>query len=178
MRRIALTNKKVRGVRRRLRSLAKWAASFASSFPSGLTEADRYVNYKIPVLQSLVEGAQTSREIQRECAQHMIEACSNLVSAKPATASSLRVVATICLPDMFSSEICIYSDEAYFQSKVRTNVDASGSVTALGDRRLTKEWGLVLPAGMQESGVAVVSSGSDSSDEQYVSEHWFFGELR
>jgi hypothetical protein len=106
-RRLALTPKKLRGVSRRLRALSVWAAQFEGTFPPGLTEADRYRNYKIPVHRALLEGPQSTPELRRECAQRLIDACWNLMQSKPPEQVASHVVATIGLPDMFSSEVCI-----------------------------------------------------------------------
>jgi hypothetical protein len=178
MRRIALTNKKVRGIPRRLRSLRRWSESFLGRFPTGLTEADRYCNYKIPVLQSLVEGKQTTRAIQRECAQRLIDACDKLIVSKPPGAESLRVVATICLPDMYTSEVCIYSDDQYFESKVKPGASEFGTATRIRGRSLASEWGLHLPSDVQELGVALDYRGYADVNDWYTGEHWYFGEVR
>jgi hypothetical protein len=44
-------------------------------------------------------------------------------------------------------------------------------------RSLAAHWGLLLPEGMQELGMLVDYRGAANSDDWYVSEHWFFGEL-
>jgi hypothetical protein len=177
MRQISLTNKKVRGIPRRLRSLRRWSESFLGNFPVGLAQTDRYCNYKIPVLQSLVEGKQTTRAIQRECAQRLIDACHKLIVSKPPGAAALRVVATICLPDMYTSEVCVYSDEQYFQSKVSPAASEFGAATPIQNRSLASEWGLLLPAGIQELGLALDYRGYADFNDWYTGEHWYFGEV-
>lgn len=177
MRRLSLTNKKVRGTSRRLRALRKWANSFSGSFPTGLTSADRYYNYKIPVLRTLVEGKQATKEVQVECAQLLIDACAKLIQSKPNSANAFRIVATICIPDMFTSEVCIYTDEDYFQSKVQPETTKHGETTLLRGRSLVSEWGLILPDGVKELGVSLNYQDFDDPDDSYVSEHWNFGEV-
>lgn len=177
MRQLSFTNKKVRGTRRRLRSLRKWVSDFSGFFPTDLATADRYCNYKIPVLRNLVEGTQATREVQVECAQLLIDACSKLMQSKPESAKAFRVVATICIPDMFASEVCIYTDEEYFQIKVQPETNSGGETVLLHGRSLANEWGLVLPDGVKELGVSLNYRGYDDPEDWYVSEHWQFGEV-
>jgi len=119
MRRVALTQKKLRGIPRRLRALAKWSCTFEGSFPEDLTSDDWFANYRLPVHQGLVDGKYATIDQRRAAAQAPVDACSHLMAAKPKGAIEFRVVATISLPKMFPSEVCIYSDEAYFQEMVR-----------------------------------------------------------
>lgn len=60
-RRFSFSNKKLRGIPRRLRALARWTKSFSGYFPSQLTPEEKYWNYKIPVYRNLVEGKQPPR---------------------------------------------------------------------------------------------------------------------
>ena len=115
MRQLRLTNKKLRGIPRRLRALKRWSENFIDYFPDELPKGRQYMNWKIPVHAGLVMGKYSTPKIKAECAQRMIEACANLIHAKPIKFKNVRVTALISLPDMFSSEICLYLDEAYFR---------------------------------------------------------------
>lgn len=176
MRCIALTNKKVRGVSRRLRALHKWADSFAGWFPEELDPTDKYCNWKIPVLSSLVEGKQAERPIQAECAQQLVNACAHLMLAKPHSLSNYRVTCSITLPDMFSSEVCIYTDQDYYQGHVKEGVYEYGTITRIRERSLASEWALNLPAGVEELGVYLNFSSAED-DWTLVGDRWFFGEV-
>lgn len=79
MRRIAFSNKKIRNTPRRLRALKAWAASYEGYFPKDLPIDQGYVNCKIPVLETLVEGKQTTFAIQKECAQQLINTAHHLI---------------------------------------------------------------------------------------------------
>lgn len=176
MRMLSLTNKKVRGIARRLRSLHKWSDSFAGWFPDELNSTTRYCNWKLPVLSGLVEGKQAGQPVQAECAQRLINACAHLMAAKPQWANPFRVTCSITLPDMFSSEVCIYMDEDYYQGHVREGAYEYGTTTRIQNRSLAQEWGLALPSGVRELGVFLnYSSAEDSWSLQ--GERWFFGEV-
>lgn len=97
--------------------------------------------------------------------------------SKPLGAAPCRVVATICLPDMFTSEICVYSDERCFQGTVEPAASEFGATVRIESRSLASEWGLVLPAGVGELGVALAYRGYPDEDDWYTSEHWCFGEV-
>ncbi|MFS7222820.1 DUF3916 domain-containing protein [Rahnella inusitata] len=84
MRRFVLSNKKLRGVSRRLRSLKKWSESYENRFPD-IQNSDYsygYWNVKIPVHLGLVQGKQTNKDIQSFCAQTLIDAAYNIYQAK------------------------------------------------------------------------------------------------
>jgi uncharacterized protein DUF3916 len=178
MRRIALTEKKLRGVPRRLRALAKWPRLFEGAFPDGLVLGDRFVNYKLPVHEALVDGKQATSDQRRAAAQALVDACAILMRAKPKSAVEFRVVATICLPQMFPSEVCIYSDEAYFQEMVRIGQSRHGVTKRIVGRSLASEWGLSVPEGMVEFGLAFDNLGASDQDDRRAGEYWFYGEVQ
>lgn len=182
MRRLSITNEKVRGIPRRLRALKRWAEGFSGWFPEDLDVAERYCNWKIPVIRNLVEGRHVKRQNQIECAQRLIDAVGYFMAAKPESAKEFRVTCSICLPEMFASEICIYLQEEYFQSHTTDGVDHCGTTTRerIKGRSLAKEWGLILPEGASELGVAVDyrKEEDDDSSVDWSGEDWYFGEVQ
>ena len=178
MRRLSLSNKKPRGVLRQIRSLEKWATQFQGWFPEGLQTTDRYCNWKIPVLRNLIEGRHASKEIKVKCAQFLIDACHCLVKAKQNAAKGYRVTCVICVPDMFTSEICIYLDEDYFRSHTDCGVSSQGVHSErITGRSLAKEWGLLLPSGISEIGTQITFSGYDDGSDAFQGERWLYGEI-
>jgi hypothetical protein len=174
-----LSRAKLRGIPRRLRTLQRWAEQFVGFFPDqkSLAECRSYWNWKIPVHWALVEGKQTSVEIQRQCAQRLIDACHSMIAAKPAWAEYFRVTCLISLPDMHSSELCIYLDEGYFLEQVGNSSNDDGEQVRIDGRSLAKEWQLLLPEDMSEHGVLWRYDKSPDLDQHYVSEHWHYGEI-
>lgn len=171
MRRLALSDKKVRNIPRRLKALAEWATRFEGYFPDDLTLDQKYSNWKIPVITTLVEGKQSTTAIRKECAQQMINAAHNMLQAKPQNAIDSRVVAVICLPEMFSSEICVYTDLDYH----RAHIPLFDSEHCPSNKSLAAEWGLELPGGMKERGLCYTAEDSDG--QPYEVERWYFGEV-
>ncbi|URO01494.1 DUF3916 domain-containing protein [Leclercia adecarboxylata] len=64
---------------------------------------------------NLVQGKYSTLKTKAACAQALINACSNLIMATARMDYSPRITAVICLPDMFTSEICLYRSEEYYQ---------------------------------------------------------------
>lgn len=179
-RRLSLTNKKLRGVPRRLRSLKRWSESYESYFPN-VYESDYisgYWNAKIPVDMALVQGKHTDVGIQSCCAQMLIDAAYHIYNAKVA-GDDVRVTCCIVLPDMFASELCIFTAEEYFLLHTSEGKSRFGQITVLKDRSLEKEWELDLPDGFSEVGILRVDEDEDEDEEgnPYYSEHWYFGEV-
>ena len=170
-RRLALSDKKIRNIPRRLKALAKWASNFEGYFPSDLTLDEKYCNWKIPVLTTLVEGKQATCAIQKECAQQLINAAGHLRLARPADAINCRIVASIILPSMFSSEICIYTNLDYH----RSHIPLASDENCIHNKSLAAEWGLVLPEWMGERGTC--RTIEDCDGQLYEVEEWYFGEV-
>jgi hypothetical protein len=171
--------RKLRGIPRRLRALRKWANDFSGYYPSEqeLDENPKYCNWKIPVAAALVEGPYTTQAIQRECAQLLIDACGLLIAARPVWAAQHRITCLICIPDVFSSEVCIYLDESYYQSKSAPLVNEHGCQELIMKRSLVDEWALSLPKDVAELGIFWRYDASVNEDDHYASEHWMYGNV-
>ncbi|RPD97562.1 DUF3916 domain-containing protein [Candidatus Pantoea deserta] len=177
MRQLAVSDKKLRGIPRRLRSLKKWSESYISNFPTIADEdySYGYWNVKIPVHFSLVQGKQTSRNIQSYCAQMLINAAYDLYQSKPADKDEIRVTCSIVLPDMFSSELCLFTSEEYFNMHTQPGNNIFGQLSLLHGRSLVKDFNLELPKGFAESGI--LRACENDEGEIYLSEHWYIGEV-
>lgn len=163
-----------------MRSLRKWAEGFSGYFPDWdeLAENPRYWNWKIPTHCGLLEGKYTNHEIQRECAQLLINVCAAMIAVKPEWAASYRVTCVICVPDMFTSEICIYLDEDYFRSHIEVGLSPQGVRSErIKGRSLANEWNLLLPSGVSEIGTQIDFPGYDDGSDAFQGEQWMYGEV-
>ncbi|WP_343229952.1 DUF3916 domain-containing protein [Yersinia kristensenii] len=142
------------------------------------SEDEHYWNYKIPVDVNLVEGNHSNQKTKAECAQALINACSNLMHATAGYENSPRITAVICLPDMFTSEVCLFRSEDYFQGFITEGSSENGSSVLLRERSLAREWGLILPDGVQELGITLDYYGGDDPDEWFSGERWYYGQLQ
>lgn len=168
---------KVRNIPRRIRALNRWADTFHSPERSIFSENERYWNFKIPVDINLVEGKYSTIRIKASCAQALVNACSNLITATVGMNYSPRITAVVCLPDMFTSELCLYRSEEYYQSFITEYRSENGSSALIKDRSLAAEWGLFLPANVQEIGITLEYYGSEDRDEWFTGERWYYGQV-
>lgn len=175
MRRLSLTNKKLRNIPRRLKALTRWADSFEGCFYEELPPQPNDVNERIPVIESLVEGKQTTPEILAHCAQQLIKVAGHLLEGRPDDTPECWVVACITLPDMFSSRVCVYTDKGRYLGHTQPFDYEQFRQARISDRSLASEWGLSLPSGIHEVGFRFIHE--DEEGNIFESEHWHFGEV-
>lgn len=177
MRRLALSNKKERGVPRKLKNLQLWSESFKNYFPDLAGYNDRYCNWKIPVPMNMVEGKHAQQEIKAECAQYLINACQYLIEAKPHGLKFCKVVCRIEQPQMFSSEICLYLDEDYFNAHTLSVEFYDSQYILAEELSLATSWNLQIPKSMCERGIKVCYSDPEDEANNYIADQWFFIEI-
>lgn len=71
----------------------------------------------------------------------MINAYFNLILATADCDDTLLTTAVICLLDMFTSEVCLFHSEKYFQGFITESSSEHGSSVVLKERSLASEWG-------------------------------------
>ncbi|WP_436892486.1 DUF3916 domain-containing protein [Siccibacter turicensis] len=168
---------KVRNIPRRIKSLNRWADTFRNPERAAFSQDEYYFNYKIPVEINLIQGKHSKQKTKAACAQALINACSYLINATSASINTPRITAVICLPDMFTSEVCLFRSEDYFQGFITEGRSENGSSVLLKERSLAREWGLSLPDGVQELGITLDYYGGDDPDEWFSGERWYYGQL-
>lgn len=168
---------KVRNIPRRIKALNRWAGTFHNLERSVFPEEQHYWNFKIPVDINLVEGKYSTFKTKAACAQALINACSNLITATASINYSSRITAVVCLPDMFTSEVCLYRSEEYYQGFITEDRSENGASALIKDRSLAAEWGLVLPDNVQEIGISLAYYGSEDRDEWFTGERWYYGQV-
>lgn len=168
---------KVRNIPRRIKALNRWAGTFHNLERSVFPEEQHYWNFKIPVDINLVEGKYSTLKTKAACAQALINACSNLITATASINYSPRITAVVCLPDMFTSEVCLYRSEEYYQGFITEDRSENGASALIKDRSLAAEWGLVLPDNVQEIGISLAYYGSEDRDEWFTGERWYYGQV-
>ncbi|AJZ89078.1 hypothetical protein VW41_08550 [Klebsiella michiganensis] len=168
---------KIRNIPRRLNALAHWATTFNNPERALFSEDEYYWNFKIPVEINLVQGKYSKLKTRAACAQALINACSNLIKATADINYQPRITTVICLPDMFTSELCLYRSEEYYQSFITEHQSEKGASTLIKDRSLAAEWGLVLPANVQELGITLEDYSSEDRDEWFCGERWYYGQV-
>ncbi|CDF82498.1 hypothetical protein PKB_1133 [Pseudomonas knackmussii B13] len=164
MRRLALSNKKLRGIPRRLRALEQWASSFRGLYYPQPEETERFIHWKIPVHAALVEGAQARIEWQAFCVQQLLEAAAHLSRAAERTQGYYRVACLLTWPWLFESEVTVFYDRDYYMGFM-------GHENNLAPQRLSERLALDVPEPFIEHGHDVTQI-----DDEAAVQWWCIGE--
>lgn len=161
---------KVRNPGRHLRNLRLWAESAQGKYPT--RPGERYRNWKIPVLDRLVEPPTTRPDWQSHALQSLLIAARHFMDAKPEAEKGRSWVAVlVTFPYMWASEVTVFFDREYYESFL-------GADEGIERRSLCKEMGVPLPPGMFEAGCLV--SWENEDEEGNISVHseerWLIGE--
>ncbi len=174
MRRFALSNKKERGIPRKLRNLRCWSESFKGNFPDLEGYEERYYNWKIPVPMNMVQGKHAQQDIKAQCVQYLINACQYLIEAKPVGTKFCKVACVIVQPDMFASEVCLYLDEDYFNAHTLSGEYYDPQYLLVDDISLSRRWGLQIPEHMYERGIHIHYIDPKNETDNYIADYWYF----
>lgn len=161
---------KVRNPARRLRTLREWAEGAKGKYPS--RKEEKYVNWKIPVLDRLVDAPTARHEWQVQTLESLLIAARHFVEAKPETEHGRSWVAVLVgFPNMWSSEVTVFFDRDYYKSFL-------GVDEHMRHRSLCEEMGLTVPAGMIEVGSMAIWEEEDEQGRifQASEERWTIGE--
>lgn len=156
MRQIALSNKPLRGVPRRLRALEHWASSFRDEYYPRSERMERYTHWKIPVHEALVEGTRARIEVQAFCIQQLLEAASHLSRAADRSQGYYRVACLLTWPWVHQSEITLFYDRDYYLGFL-------GETNSLQPARLSHTLALQLPEHFIEHGHDVTQPDDEGS---------------
>jgi len=105
---------KVRGAERRLKALEKWASEYEGYFPSEWSN-ERYVEFKIPALDRLINPPTTKTEYQVRAMNALLRAVNYLNDAKPKEYKETPINLIFTWPGLWSSRIIIFFDKAYHE---------------------------------------------------------------
>ncbi|PCJ47884.1 MAG: hypothetical protein COA74_10650 [Gammaproteobacteria bacterium] len=173
MRQISIhrVNAKVRGIPRRLRALEKWAEDFEQTVP--IYEHQKYWNYKIPVLDRLVNQPTTNFEIQSKALSCLIIAAAHL--AKSPLKEKLpyyKVAVLLVLPDMFSSEVTVFFDKNYYDKFYYTDNLLSDN------QKPSSQFEIDIPSEFSEVGTIVKWKDEDDNGQTitFSEERWTIGQ--
>jgi hypothetical protein len=154
MRQIALNNKPLRGIPRRLRALERWASSFRDEFYPRSAHTERYTHWKIPVHEALIQGPRASIEVHAFCIQQLLEAANHLSNAADHSQGYYRVACLLVWPWVHQSEVTVFYDRDYY-------LDFLGETNALMPERISCALALHPPANFIEHGHDVTQDDDD-----------------
>ncbi|EPE4186466.1 DUF3916 domain-containing protein [Yersinia enterocolitica] len=131
---------KVRNIPRGINAFNRCVFTFCNPERAIFSEDEHNWNFKILVAINLIQGKYSSVKTKASCAQAFINACSNLIAATADMYYSPRITTVICLPDMFTSEVCLYGSEDYYQSLITERRSDNDAYALINDRSLAAEW--------------------------------------
>lgn len=114
-------SKKLRNPGRHLRQLARWPEEIVAEL-AALSRRDpeahfggRFVNFKVPVFQKLVDPPHATVETQRACLAAIL-AAAEAVERSDRRPVECRVACLVSTPSLFNSEVTLFFDEDYFRT--------------------------------------------------------------
>ena len=152
MRQLAISNKRARGIKRRLRSLKNWADRFSLNplAPDGEDAAGVY--WRLPVHSSMVEGPHAKPGVKRAVIHELLRAAL-LLQEGPAAGSESVVVCSISLPALFDSELLLLEKPEALDPLLAASQTEYGHSTCITDSSLCQALGVSLPADWSECGL-------------------------
>ena len=164
---------KLRGIKRRLKALDKWADAYEGCFPLDSVN-EKFWNCKVPVVDRLVNPPASNKKLQAHCATAMLRAACFIQQAKPANLPYAKVTVLLTYPDMFDSELCVFFDKAYFKRFFSRN-SPDLSLTPLQGKSLLKQLNIYLPQGFKESGFhCIINDEWDGENHQTIQQWWSY----
>ncbi len=168
--------KKIRGLKKKCRAMVEALIAQTSEFPIDYN-SEEYWHYHLPVAQSFIDSKHTPQSVRRLCIQTMIDRTQFLSQHKPKNAKSCRVLCLVCLPDLWSSVITIFSSQNYFIHFFDRN-NPWQRWTPLIHKDIAKEYNLIIPSNFQVKSYKHECFDDDNpSIVTYVGEIWAIGEL-
>lgn len=105
---------KVRGSKRRLKALDEWSESFDEFIPEEWCD-EKYVDFRIPVLDRLLDPPTTTPEWQKRVLAAFFRALQGLHKSCPEKYKDVPVDLIIHWPDLSSTSIILFFDKNYHE---------------------------------------------------------------
>ncbi len=161
--------KKQRGQRRKLAAMLRNIESFV---PYERRNTDReYECFKVPS-DMFIEYPKTSSKIKTEFCRKWLKAAERFIKQKPEDVGFCKVVAVICMPNLWCSQITIFYDEKYYSTFFDRHDPYQTWTPIQEGRSLLAERNIV--SVLSERGYREVIVDEDYT---YEGELWFYGEL-
>jgi hypothetical protein len=168
-----MSDKKVRGLKRKSRSMVNRLEQETMKFPSDFYNG--YWHLHLPVAQDFIASIKTPKAIKRLCIQTLLDRAEHLKRIKPPSNQKFRIVVAIDLPDLWNSQIIIFSGDSHFKGFFDRNDDYQKWIPLSVDRNMASEWDLSIPDSMSCLGIREEIKDEDA--ELFENEIWFVGEL-
>lgn len=165
-------NKKVRGLKRKIKSMEEGIRRETDTFPD-IDIENGYWHIHLPVKQSFINSKKIPIRVKRLCIQSIIDSTKNLIQKKPKSNIRIRVVAFINFPDLWYSEIIVFFGENHYSGYFYRNNDYQKWIPLEEKRNIAKEWNLKVP---DSYGIKGYREILNNDGDIYENELWYLGE--
>jgi len=168
-----MRDKKVRGLKRKLRNMVKRINEETNDFP--LDFYNGYWHLHLPDAQGFIDSHKTPCGIKRLCVQTLLERTKHLIEFKPTTHEKYRVVLYISNEGLFYSQIIVFAGDTYFKGFFNRNDEFQKWIPLSKEKSFESEWRINIPKDMNVIGFKEEITYEDG--EIYNKELWFIGEI-
>ena len=166
--------KKVRGLKRRKKTLKKWISDITKQMPNPSECGLGYWHLHLPFAQTYVYSSKLPNKFRREIMQSLIDRVSYLKSIKSKGQAEYRIYALVSLPNLFDSQLVVYPHNSWFDGFFERDSEEQKWIALDTSGNLILEWELNCPSNIQIKGFKEVIS---EEDYYFEGEIWFIGEL-
>jgi hypothetical protein len=168
------TKKKVRGLKRRKKTLTNCVIDMTEQMPNPSECGLGYWHLHLPFAQAYINSEKTPNKLRRDIMQILINRVSHLKNIKTQEQDEYRIYTLISLPDLFDSQIVVLPDKSWFDGFFERDSKEQKWLPLDKSRNLIEEWKLNLPSDLDVKGYKEIISEEDYYSE---GEKWFIGEL-
>jgi hypothetical protein len=165
--------KKVRGIKRKTKSMLSCIQEATRVFPEEDTE-NGYWHLHLPVSQIFIDSDKTPFRVRKVCAQELIARTIHLMNIKPKTNYKIRVMALVSLPQLWDSQIIVFFGDVHYNGFFNRDDEYQTWKNLPEKRNIIKEWGLEVNENIRSIGFEETINDDGTI---YKNELWFFGEL-
>ena len=164
-----MREKKIRGIKRKMRRLIELIHSQTEQFPTDFYKG--YWNAKLPTHQMFIDSNKTPKKVRKLCIQTIIDRVERLIQLKPNDGEKYRVMVAINLPNLWYSQVVVFKGEEHFDGFF----DRKEWIELSDKRDIPKEWQLSIPKELQVKGYEEIVQVEDGF--YHCGELWFIGEI-
>ncbi|MGM0878264.1 MAG: DUF3916 domain-containing protein [Bacillota bacterium] len=168
-----MRNKKLRGVKRKTKNMVNRIEQETIKFPSDFYNG--YWHLHLPVAQDFISSSKIPYGVKRLCIETLLSRAKHLIKIKPNTLETVRVVVSIDLPDLWNSQIIVFSGDSHFKGFFDRYDEFQKWMPLSKKRSFESEWGINIPENMNVLGFKEEIINDDL--DIYEAEIWFIGEL-
>jgi hypothetical protein len=167
-------NNKVRGLKRKTKSMVDNIHKLTTSFPEQDEFDEGYWHMHLPVAKTFIDSNKTPFSVRRLCIITLIEAGMKLSKMKKVHNKQNRVIIAIDLPNLSDSQIIIFFSEEYYNNFFNRDDDYQKWIPLKSAKRFQNLWNIKIPESYQIKGY---TEEINEENLLFTNELWFIGEL-